>query len=79
MAKKKVVSIEVSPLKDSDGQVEWTTPRKAEFWGVYLRVATRRAPDGLAEWVSDHKTRAKATAVARRLSAKYDVKAWVRK
>jgi hypothetical protein len=75
---KKVSSIEVSPVRFStfkgEKYAEVTTPRKASAWTVYLRLAS-----GTAEWVSDHRTRAKAIAVARKLANKHGVQAWVRK
>jgi hypothetical protein len=75
---KKISSIEVSPVRftTSGGEkyAEVTTPRKASAWGVYLRLAS-----GTAEWVSDHRTKTRAIAVARKLANKHGVQAWAKK
>lgn len=55
--------LEVSPCRpDGDDSVEVCEPAQAEFWSLYVHLAT-----GGVDWVADYRTEADALAEARRL------------
>ncbi len=72
MARTNITCVEVSPVaffeEDGEELAIATTPRNADAWGVYLRLSS-----GMAEWVSDHRTKKTAMRVAGRLGRKYGV------
>jgi hypothetical protein len=75
--KSDVQVVEVEPIRfyTEGGQkfAEVTTPKRAQMWGVYLRLKHPRATPGLAHWVKDHKTKRAALAHMNKLALKYGI------